>query len=97
MSDLFLPATNGKFQQRGSAFFSIRSKGTPVVGVPMAFDFEAGGDFNAIMQMMYETMEKYPDVAKIMLTVFYKFCNDKGIPLALVKKHTFFDGSGAGS
>lgn len=94
MSNLFLPGPNGKFQQKGLAHFELQAKmDQPVIGQPLPFEFSVTGDPNTIMAMMYDAMSGYPEVTKMLLTVFYKFCQDKGIQPADIKKHTYFAGS----
>lgn len=97
MSDLFIPGADGKFIQQGRAEISIR-QGKQVTPTDFQTDVKIAGNENDIMAMLYATMSAQPAVAKMFLTVFYRFCQDKGISdptvisLQKLKKHTYYSG-----
>lgn len=87
---LFLPGANGKFSQTGRAKFHLTAMGS--VGKGFNFEIDLDGNPNDVMAMLYDSMKARPEVAKIMLTVFCKFCDDQKILPQDVRKHTYFAG-----
>ena len=97
MSDLFIPGADGKFIQQGRAEFAVK-QGRQVTPTDFETKVTVNGNENDIMAMIYATMSAQPAIAKILLTVFYRFCQDKGISdptvisLQKLKKHTYYSG-----
>ena len=89
---LFTLDSNGQFSRSGDAKLSFISEMR--LGGKIAFKLDCSGNENDIMAMVYSAMEGRPEISKLMLTVFYKFCIDKGISPAQLPGHTYYGSAG---